>query len=226
MYRNDSTPSRPGNSGVAFRERIGDLRCVTGKRIGPVTIPMSSAVAARIMDPMRAPSVIGPTITLFGSCWRRQALHVLTLRLLIAIVSVSAVSLATARADDTDLSSDDMRFFESKIRPILVEHCYECHSIEAGVSESGLRLDTRNALREGGDRGAAVVAGKPKESLLLSAISHADPDLQMPPRDAPVVLQRLRRPGRRARAQGAVGAVEKAHARTLRRGVARRSASW
>ena len=73
-------------------------------------------------------------------------------------------------------------FFEAKVRPVLVEHCYRCHSVKASKSSGGLFLDSRNAIRAGGDRGPAVVPGKPDESLLLTAISHADPDLQMPPK--------------------------------------------
>jgi hypothetical protein len=72
--------------------------------------------------------------------------------------------------------------FESKIRPILVEHCLECHSIESGKAKGGLRLDDREALLRGGDSGPALVPGKPEESLLLAAIRHSDPDLEMPPR--------------------------------------------
>ncbi len=85
-------------------------------------------------------------------------------------------------ATQSAVGDEDTVFFESKIRPVLVKHCYPCHSTSAGESESGLRLDTREATRRGGDRGPAVVPGKPGESLLLDAISHSDPDLQMPPR--------------------------------------------
>ena len=56
------------------------------------------------------------------------------------------------------LSADDINFFEAKIRPLLVQHCYECHSAQAGVVESGFDMDTRAGLLEGGDRGIAVVA--------------------------------------------------------------------
>lgn len=73
-------------------------------------------------------------------------------------------------------------FFESRIRPVLVENCYECHSVEKGKAKGGLRVDDREALRRGGDSGPAVVEGKPGESLLLSAMRHDDPDLEMPPR--------------------------------------------
>jgi hypothetical protein len=73
-------------------------------------------------------------------------------------------------------------FFESKIRPVLAQHCYKCHSTSAGKSESGLLLDSREKTRAGGDRGPAVVPRDPKASILLTAISHADPDLKMPPK--------------------------------------------
>ncbi|MAS93182.1 MAG: hypothetical protein CMO55_08295 [Verrucomicrobiales bacterium] len=74
-------------------------------------------------------------------------------------------------------------FFESRIRPVLVKHCYECHSVEAGKSKGGLRLDTRQSTRTGGDTGAAVIPNDAEDSLLLSAIQHVDPDLEMPPKE-------------------------------------------
>jgi hypothetical protein len=73
-------------------------------------------------------------------------------------------------------------FFESKIRPALVKNCYECHSVESGKSKGGLQLDTKQGIREGGDTGPAVVPGDPAKSLLLTAIRHSDPDLEMPPK--------------------------------------------
>ncbi len=78
----------------------------------------------------------------------------------------------------------DSAFFEAKIRPVLVKHCYECHSAESGKAKGGLRLDSRDDLRRGGDTGPAVVPGQPEQSLLLTAIRHADPDLEMPPDEA------------------------------------------
>ena len=81
-------------------------------------------------------------------------------------------------ADEANLD-----FFEKKIRPVLVEHCYECHSAGGGKKiKGGLRLDTRDAAREGGDSGPAVVPGNPKESLLLTAIEYAEDFYQMPPK--------------------------------------------
>ena len=78
----------------------------------------------------------------------------------------------------------DSAFFEAKIRPVLVKHCYECHSAESGKAKGGLRLDSRDDLRRRGDTGPAVVPGQPGQSLLLTAIRHADPDLEMPPDEA------------------------------------------
>ena len=73
------------------------------------------------------------------------------------------------------------RFFESKIRPAFVKHCYECHSNRQGENEGGLTLDSRDGVRRGGDRGPALLPGQPDQSLLIRAITHADPDLAMPP---------------------------------------------
>lgn len=57
------------------------------------------------------------------------------------------------------LAASDDTFFETRIRPVLVEHGYECHSVEAGKSKGGLQLDTREGIRTGGDTGPAVVPG-------------------------------------------------------------------
>ena len=78
----------------------------------------------------------------------------------------------------------DADHFEAKIRPVLVEQCYSCHSEAAEKAKKlkgGLKLDTRDATRKGGDTGPAVVPGKPKEGSLLDAIRYAG-DSQMPPK--------------------------------------------
>ena len=76
-------------------------------------------------------------------------------------------------------SADGIRYFETHIRPLLVKHCYECHGEKK--QESALRLDTWAGLMKGGDTGTAIVAGKPAQSLLLTAVKYQDPNLQMPP---------------------------------------------
>ena len=68
--------------------------------------------------------------------------------------------------------------FESAIRPLLIAHCIECHGPDR--QESGLRLDSRPEWMKGGDRGPAIVPGDPENSILLLAVKHADPNLQMP----------------------------------------------
>jgi hypothetical protein len=96
------------------------------------------------------------------------------------------MEVVSIRADDVPEKVDakKLAFFESKIRPVLVVHCYKCHSAESGKSEGGLLLDSRKAIRAGGDSGPAVVPGDPEASLLWQAISHSDSALQMPPKKA------------------------------------------
>lgn len=80
------------------------------------------------------------------------------------------------------LSPELLTFFERKIRPVLVEHCYRCHSSEAaktGKLKGGLQLDTRDGIRTGGESGPAIVPGNPAKSLLLAALRHET--VKMPP---------------------------------------------
>ncbi len=80
------------------------------------------------------------------------------------------------------VSTEELNFFEKKIRPVLVEHCYRCHSSEtakAGKLKAGLQLDTRVGIRTGGESGPAIVPGNPAKSLLLAALRHET--FMMPP---------------------------------------------
>jgi hypothetical protein len=79
-------------------------------------------------------------------------------------------------------------FFERRIRPVLVEHCYECHAADAKALMGGLRLDSPAGLKKGGDSGPAVEPGKPGESLLVSALRYES--FEMPPKGplAPEVI--------------------------------------
>jgi hypothetical protein len=72
-------------------------------------------------------------------------------------------------------------FFEAKIRPVLVKHCYGCHSDDSKKSKGGLKVDTRATLLKGGDSGAAVVPKSVEKSLLYKAIAYQDKSMQMPP---------------------------------------------
>jgi hypothetical protein len=80
------------------------------------------------------------------------------------------------------LSSDQVEFFEKKIRPIFVERCYKCHSAESKKAKGGLLLDTREGMLQGGDHGPAIVPGDAEKSRLIEAIRYGNEDLQMPPR--------------------------------------------
>jgi len=86
-----------------------------------------------------------------------------------------AVWNCAARASD-----DGAEFFEKKIRPILVEQCYECHSAKSKKVRGGLRLDSRAGLLQGGDRGTAVASGDPDKSLIIEAVGYKNTEIQMP----------------------------------------------
>ncbi len=81
-----------------------------------------------------------------------------------------------------NIAPSDLQFFETKIRPILADKCYKCHSKEADKVKGGLLLDSKEALFHGGNTGPAIVPGKPDDSLLIQAVRYKDEDLQMPPK--------------------------------------------
>jgi len=104
-----------------------------------------------------------------------------TLRVAFVAVSLLCIqAIASAQPQD----AKGLALFESKIRPVLVKDCYQCHSAEAAKNKKlrgGLQLDTREGIRKGGDAGPAVVAGDAKKSLLLSALRHDGKVEKMPP---------------------------------------------
>ena len=79
-------------------------------------------------------------------------------------------------------SDADIDFFEQKVRPVLVETCYKCHSATSDKVKGGLLLDTHAGLLKGGDSGPALVPGDPEKSLLIKAVRYTDENLQMPPK--------------------------------------------
>ncbi len=84
---------------------------------------------------------------------------------------------------EVGITPEQEQFFEAKIRPVLVTHCGKCHASTAEKLRGGLRLDSREGLRLGGDSGPAIVPGQPEESLLIRAIRYRDEDLRMPPKE-------------------------------------------
>ena len=76
---------------------------------------------------------------------------------------------------------DDIDFFEAKVRPVLVERCFQCHSVQAKKPKGNLQLDSRAGVLKGGDSGSAAQPGNLEKSLILRAIGYRDADLAMPP---------------------------------------------
>ncbi|MEK6238954.1 MAG: PSD1 and planctomycete cytochrome C domain-containing protein [Planctomycetales bacterium] len=94
---------------------------------------------------------------------------------------LATVFLASpSRAAEPEFPAEQVEFFEKKIRPLLAQHCYECHSGKSKKLEGELRLDGRSLALKGGESGAAVVPGKAKESLLIEAVLWES--TEMPPK--------------------------------------------
>ena len=102
---------------------------------------------------------------------------------MLRLASLTALFLAmcAATADDTAALSEEIEHFERKVRPLLVRHCYGCHSDESKTVHGGLKLDSGAALKRGGDGGPAVNFDNPDASLLLEVVRY-DGDIQMPPK--------------------------------------------
>lgn len=98
------------------------------------------------------------------------------MRIVLAGMAFLAVA-CSALADDPK-----QEFFEKKIRPLLVTHCYECHSSESKKLGGELLLDSRDGLRKGGESGSAIHEGQPDGSLLIKAVRYSDDSLKMPPK--------------------------------------------
>jgi hypothetical protein len=101
----------------------------------------------------------------------------LLLPLLLAVSGSAAVQEAAPDPAGLD-------FFEKRIRPVLADKCYKCHSADAEKIKGGLLLDTREGARHGGDNGPAVVPGDLKASLLIEALRYENKDFAMPPKKA------------------------------------------
>ncbi len=126
---------------------------------------------------------------------------------------------------------EQIEFFESRIRPILAQDCYECHST-AGKQKAGLVLDSRAGWQKGGDSGDVIVPGKPGESLLLRTVRHLEPDLKMP-KNGPKLEERVVRDFEKWIAMGAPdprdappSAAEVAHDRDWKAVLERRKGWW
>lgn len=98
-----------------------------------------------------------------------------------ALAALAPSSSAVAQSGSAPISAEDLKFFESKIRPVLIEQCYQCHSNRTARPKARLLLDTREGMLRGGSTGPAIVPGDPEHSLLIQMLRSSDPDVAMPP---------------------------------------------
>ena len=106
---------------------------------------------------------------------------------IVALLALAPAGVGRAQ----EVSKEQAEFFETKVRPVLSENCYRCHSAEGGKDKGGLTLDSRDGMLKGGESGAAVVPGEPGKSVLIKAIGYLDPDLQMPPKGEKLSAQQI-----------------------------------
>jgi hypothetical protein len=99
------------------------------------------------------------------------------------VVVVFCLASAAPIAFATDiLDAQKLAFFESKIRPVLIQHCYKCHSTTSEKLKASLKLDSRGDMLKGGDSGPAIIPGDADKSRLIEAIRYSNEDMQMPPK--------------------------------------------
>ncbi|GAA4459560.1 DUF1553 domain-containing protein [Novipirellula rosea] len=103
-------------------------------------------------------------------------LHGLLFSGLSLVVSLDAAEIVDG---PPSFAPEQIEFFETQIRPLLVQHCFDCHSTDAPEPEAGLYVDSREGVLRGGESGAAVVPGKPSESLLIQSVNYEASE--MPP---------------------------------------------
>ncbi|MBI1315085.1 DUF1553 domain-containing protein [bacterium] len=114
-----------------------------------------------------------------GQAIAARAARRLAVVLLLLAGTLTSETVADDAAAPAKLSPRDLQFFETRIRPVLVKHCYRCHSAKAEELGGGLLLDSRAGVLKGGETGPAIVPGKPAQSLLISSLEFRD--FEMPP---------------------------------------------
>ena len=102
-------------------------------------------------------------------------------RFLVAVFLIFClVECNLVHAEQDKPTSEQLEFFEKQVRPLLIKHCYECHSVNAKRLEAKLFLDSRKGHLKGGDSGAAIVPGKADDSILIEAVKYES--YEMPPK--------------------------------------------
>src|SRR5713101_1851953 len=109
---------------------------------------------------------------------------VMRLGLMVFVASLVGEAVALAQetsAEEAAVSKADIDFFEKRVRPVLIQRCFECHSAKAEKLKGGLLLDSRETILSGGDSGPAAIAGDIEKSLIVQAIRYDNENVQMPP---------------------------------------------
>lgn len=106
------------------------------------------------------------------------------LGIIVLIANFCGISFAAAD-EPAPPTAGQLEFFENKVRPLLADKCYRCHSAKAeekGKLKAGLHLDSLAGLLKGGDSGSALTPGDPKKSFLVEAVNYRNEDMEMPPK--------------------------------------------
>lgn len=106
---------------------------------------------------------------------------------IILTIAASVLLWFAVQVGQAQTQSKDTQFFETKIRPLLIQHCHQCHSNDK-KAEGGLRLDTKSGWQLGGESGPAIVAGAVDKSILIQRVQSDDSDSIMPPKNSGMPL--------------------------------------
>jgi len=174
--KQDYGPDRPGLNLDLTNARVGEAALHSAFLLQKLAPLQSSTRAGLNPQSPRAGNL--PARHPFDDAPNRRSRPVLAI--LQTLILVFGAASTTIAAPSNKFTPDQIEFFENKIRPVLVKNCYDCHSEEKGKNKGELTLDTRDGIRAGGDRGPAVVPGKPDESILINAIRQVG-QLRMPP---------------------------------------------
>ena len=177
------------NGGDSFVRRLGKYR-IGSRRLGKV-FHVESVSRQRVglerdrlsgYDESPAESLHSPTSGFQQMVFRSHFPLPLGWLLFVLAAGIGPVEhLCSAAETPETISPEDEAFFESKIRPLLIEHCYECHSRESGEISGELALDSGPAMLRGGASGPALVPGEVERSLIIRAVRYEDSAYQMPP---------------------------------------------
>src|SRR5881628_305205 len=97
--------------------------------------------------------------------------------------ALGVAGVAQMREEQPTFTREGIEFFETRIRPVLTEKCYKCHSAGAEKIKGGLLLDSRSGWIKGGETGPVILPGDPEKSRLIHAVRYTDSSLQMPPKE-------------------------------------------